>query len=182
MDQTYLRGQLFYADLGTGIGSEQQGLRPVVIIQNNIGNKHSPTVIVAAVSSKTKTKAKLPTHFNIGLESGLERPSIVLLEQLRTIDKQRLGNYIGQLSLPQVRELNHALAISIGLIEPIPQKLTLCLCGTCANDFRGTGAFLLRRVDPQQAEKETCTYCGHRMGVDYEVIPSPVPAKGGTLQ
>lgn len=172
MDQTYLRGQLFYADLGTGIGSEQQGLRPVVIIQNNIGNKHSPTVIVAAVSSKTKTKAKLPTHFNIGLESGLERPSIVLLEQLRTIDKQRLGNYIGQLSLPQVRELNHALAISIGLIEPIPQKLTLCLCDACANDFRGTGAFLLRQLDPQQAGKEICTYCGKVPGVDYEVKPN----------
>lgn len=169
MDQTYLRGQLFYADLGTGIGSEQQGLRPVVIIQNNIGNKHSPTVIVAAVSSKTKTKAKLPTHFNIGLESGLERPSIVLLEQLRTIDKQRLGNYIGQLSLAQVRELNHALAISIGLIEPIPQKLTLCLCGTCANGFRGTGAFLLRQVEPRQAEKEICSYCGKRRGSIYEI-------------
>lgn len=169
MDQTYLRGQLFYADLGSGIGSEQQGLRPVVIIQNNMGNKHSPTVIVAAVSSKTKTKAKLPTHFNIGLESGLERPSIVLLEQLRTIDKQRLGNYIGQLSLPQVRELNHALAISIGLIEPIPQKLTLCLCDACANDFRGTGAFLLRRVNPRQAEKEICSYCGKRRGSIYEI-------------
>lgn len=83
-------GQLFYADLGSGIGSEQQGLRPAVIIQNNIGNRHSPTVIVAAVSSKTKTEAKLPTHFNIGQESGLEWPSIVILEQLRTIDKKRL--------------------------------------------------------------------------------------------
>lgn len=171
MKQTYLRGQLFYADLGDGIGSEQQGLRPVVIIQNNIGNRHSPTVIVAAVSSKTKTKAKLPTHFNIGPESGLERPSIVLLEQLRTIDKQRLGSYIGQLSLPQVRELNHALAISIGLIEPIPQKLTLCLCGTCANDFRGTGAFMLRPTGLQQAGEEICTYCGKHWGVDYVVTP-----------
>lgn len=179
MNQTYLRGQLFYADLGSGIGSEQQGLRPVVIIQNDIGNRHSPTVIVAAVSSKTKTKAKLPTHFNIGPESGLERPSIVLLEQLRTIDKKRLGKYIGQLSLTQIAELNHALAISIGLIKPVPSKLTLCLCGVCANDFRGTNAFLLRRINLQQAEKEVCTYCGHRMGVDYEVTPDPALAKGG---
>lgn len=171
MDQTYLRGQLFYADLGSGIGSEQQGLRPVVIIQNNIGNKHSPTVIVAAVSSKTRTKAKLPTHFNIGQESGLEQPSIVLLEQIRTIDKRRLGSYIGQLPLPQVRELNHALAISIGLIEPIPQKLTLCLCDTCANNFRGTGAFSSRQVNLQQVEEGLCTYCGKFPGVDYEVTP-----------
>ena len=169
MKQTYLRGQLFYADLGGGIGSEQQGLRPVVIIQNNIGNKHSPTVIVAAVSSKTKTKAKLPTHFNIGPESGLERPSIVLLEQLRTIDKQRLGSYIGQLSLPQVRELNHALAISIGLIKPVPSKLTLCLCDACANDFRGTGAFTLRKIGTEQMGKEVCVYCRQHNGDAYEI-------------
>ena len=169
MKQTYLRGQLFYADLGSGIGSEQQGLRPVVIIQNNIGNRHSPTVIVAAVSSKTKTKAKLPTHFNIGPESGLERPSIVLLEQLRTIDKQRLGSYIGQLSLPQVRELNHALAISIGLIKPVPSKLTLCLCDTCANDIRGTGAFTLRKIGTEQMGKEVCVYCRQHKGDTYEI-------------
>ena len=171
MKQTYLRGQLFYAELGSGIGSEQQGLRPVVIIQNNIGNRHSPTVIVAAISSKTRTKAKLPTHFNIGPESGLERPSIVLLEQLRTIDKQRLGSYIGQLSLPQVRELNHALAISIGLIKPVPSKLTLCLCNACANSFRSTGAFMLRPTGLQQAGEEVCTYCGKHWGVDYVVTP-----------
>ena len=169
MKQTYLRGQLFYADLGDGIGSEQQGLRPVVIIQNNIGNRHSPTVIVAAVSSKTRTKAKLPTHFNIGPESGLERPSIVLLEQLRTIDKRRLGDYIGQLSLPQVRELNHALAISIGLIKPVPSKLTLCLCNACANSFRSTGVFTLRKVDTEQMGKEVCVYCRQHNGDAYEI-------------
>jgi len=171
MKQTYLRGQLFYADLGDGIGSEQQGLRPVVIIQNNIGNRHSPTVIVAAISSKTRTKAKLPTHFNIGPESGLERPSIVLLEQLRTIDKQRLGSYIGQLSLPQVRELNHALAISIGLIKPVPSKLTLCLCNACANSFRSTGAFILRETRPKEPKKEICAYCGKNAGVEFKAIP-----------
>ncbi|BDF69302.1 hypothetical protein CE91St41_02830 [Oscillospiraceae bacterium] len=169
MNQTYLRGSLFYADLGDGIGSEQKGFRPVVIIQNNIGNKHSPTVIVAAISSKTSSKAKLPTHYCIGTESGLECPSIVLLEQLRTIDKRRVGDYIGHLTINQMRELNHALAISIGLIEPIPNKLTLCLCDACANDFRGTGAFLLRRVNHQQAEKDTCTYCNQHKGYVYEV-------------
>ena len=158
MKQTYLRGQLFYADLGDGIGSEQQGLRPVVIIQNNIGNRH-----------KTRTKAKLPTHFNIGPESGLERPSIVLLEQLRTIDKRRLGDYIGQLSLPQVRELNHALAISIGLIKPVPSKLTLCLCNACANSFRSTGVFTLRKVDTEQMGKEVCVYCRQHNGDAYEI-------------
>jgi mRNA interferase MazF len=101
MEQTYLRGDLYYADLGRGIGSEQEGRRPVVIIQNNIGNKHSPTVIIAAISSKVGVKAKLPTHYYIGTENGLELPSVVLLEQLRTIDKRRLEEYIGRLSTPQ---------------------------------------------------------------------------------
>lgn len=90
MNQTYLRGDMYYADLGQGIGSEQEGYRPVVIIQNNVGNKHSPTVIIASVTSKTDAKPKLPTHYYINAEDGLELPSIVLLEQLRTVDKRRL--------------------------------------------------------------------------------------------
>ena len=84
MNHTYLRGDMYYADLGRGIGSEQEGYRPVVIIQNNVGNKHSPTVIIASITSKTGVKAKLPTHYYIDAEDGLELPSIVLLEQLRT--------------------------------------------------------------------------------------------------
>ena len=93
MNHTYLRGDMYYADLGRGIGSEQEGYRPVVIIQNNVGNKHSPTVIIASITSKTGVKAKLPTHYYIDAEDGLELPSIVLLEQLRTVDKRRLGNF-----------------------------------------------------------------------------------------
>ncbi len=78
-----------------------------------------------------------------------------------------------------IRGINHALAISIGLIEPIPSKLTLCLCGACADDFRSTGAFLLRQADPQQAEKEVCVYCRQHPGVDYIVTPKNTQAKGG---
>ena len=85
MSHTYLRGDMYYANLGRGIGSEQEGYRPVVIIQNNVGNKHSPTVIIASITSKTGVKAKLPTHYYIDAEDGLELPSIVLLEQLRTV-------------------------------------------------------------------------------------------------
>ena len=81
MSHTYLRGDMYYANLGRGIGSEQEGYRPVVIIQNNVGNKHSPTVIIASITSKTGVKAKLPTHYYIDdAEDGLELPSIVLLE------------------------------------------------------------------------------------------------------
>lgn len=122
MNHTYLRGDMYYADLGRGIGSEQEGYRPVVIIQNNVGNKHSPTVIIASITSKTGVKAKLPTHYYIDAEDGLELPSIVLLEQLRTVDKRRLGNFIGHLSEKHICGINHALAVSIGLIESVPKN------------------------------------------------------------
>ena len=167
MSRTYLRGDMYYADLGQGIGSEQAGYRPVVIIQNNTGNKHSPTVIVAAISSKVGVKPKLPTHYFINAECGLKLPSIVLMEQIRTLDKQRLTKYIGRLSSKHIQGLNHALAVSVGLSKPIPGKLMLCLCGACADAFRSTGAFALRKVTPRQAEKRYCTYCGKNQGEDY---------------
>lgn len=109
------RGDVFFADLGDGIGSEQIGKRPVLIIQNNIGNRYSPTVIIASITSKVGVKAKLPTHYYINTESGLEAPSVVLLEQIRTIDKKRLDSYIGHLNDEYLIEINNALAISIGL-------------------------------------------------------------------
>lgn len=170
MNKTYVRGDMYYADLGTGIGSEQEGYRPVVIIQNDVGNKHSPTVIVASITSKKDAKPKLPTHYLIDAEDGLELPSLVLLEQLRTVDKRRLDSFIGHLSEKHIQGINHALAVSIGLIESVPKKLILCLCSTCAENFYGTGAYVLRRVHSQQEEKDTCTYCNHRKGFDYEVI------------
>lgn len=170
MNRTYLRGEIYYADLGKGIGSEQEGHRPVVIIQNDVGNKYSPTVIVASISSRITGKSKLPTHYYINAEDGLREPSVVLLEQIRTIDKRRLGQRIGKLSEKHIQGINHALAISIGLIEPAPQNLTLCLCITCANNFYGTGAFVLKRIDLDAVEKDTCTYCGQRRGYDYIVM------------
>ena len=115
MIKTCCRGDVYYADLGTGIGSEQAGYRPVVIIQNNMGNKYSPTVIVAPVTTNHDAKAQLPTHCYIGAESGLDTLSVVLLEQIRTIDKKRLGHYIGRLNRTHLRKLNRALAISIDL-------------------------------------------------------------------
>ena len=170
MSRTYLRGDMYYADLGRGVGSEQEGYRPVVIIQNNTGNRHSPTVIVAAISSKVGVKPKLPTHYFINAENGLDLPSIVLMEQIRTLDKRRLTKYIGRLDKEHIRGMNHALAVSIGLIEPIPSKLTLCLCGACADAFRGTGAFALRKVTPEQAEKEMCAYCKQQVGERYKLL------------
>ena len=170
MNKTYLRGDMYYADLGRGIGSEQEGYRPVLIIQNDTGNKHSPTVIVAAISSKVDAKAKLPTHYLLKAENGLELPSLVLMEQLRTIDKRRLETYIGHLEEKHIRKINHALAVSVGLIEEVPENLIMCLCPACANNFYGTGSYYLRRVHPGRVEKDICTYCGQRPGFDYEVV------------
>ena len=92
-DKKILRGDMFYANLGRGIGSEQKGYRPVLVIQNDVGNKFSPTVIVASITSRVGIKAKLPTHYFINTEDGLQAPSIILLEQIRTIDKKRLDSY-----------------------------------------------------------------------------------------
>ncbi len=113
--QTYLRGDLYYANLNPVVGSEQAGRRPVVIIQNDAGNRYSPTVIVAPVTSKQDVKPKLPTHCFIPAGSVLKLPSIVLLEQLRTIDKRRLEDYIGKIDGTYMKELDRALAVSIGL-------------------------------------------------------------------
>ena len=115
MKRTYLRGEMYYADLGRGIGSEQEGRRPVVIIQNDVGNKHSPTVIVAAITTKTAGKRKLPTHYEIGTEHGLKAPSLVLLEQIRTIDKRRLREHMGHLDDNQMSMVDDAIAVSFGL-------------------------------------------------------------------
>ena len=115
MARTYRRGDLYYADLNQCVGSEQEGNRPVVIIQNDIGNKHSPTVIVAAITSQNPSKGVLPTHCYLGAESGLERPSIILLEQLRTIDKRRLKDKVCHLDSVMLDKVNHALEISLEL-------------------------------------------------------------------
>jgi len=111
------RGDVFFADLSPVRGSEQGGQRPVLIIQNNIGNKYSPTVIVAAITAKI-AKAKLPTHVEVGASQvGLLKDSVVLLEQVRTIDKTRLIQKLGQLETDVMSRVDKALVISLGLYE-----------------------------------------------------------------
>ena len=111
------RGDIFYADLAPHVGSEQGGIRPVLVIQNDIGNKYSPTVIVAAITSQIG-KAKFPTHVEIRAgEFGLSRDSVILLEQIRTIDKVRLKNKVGKLSDEVMEKVNQAILISLGLIK-----------------------------------------------------------------
>ena len=109
------RGDIFYADLSPVVGSEQGGIRPVLIIQNDVGNRHSPTVICAAITSKMN-KAKLPTHIEIDASAyGIEKDSVILLEQLRTIDKRRLKDKVCRLGSAMLDKVNHALEISLEL-------------------------------------------------------------------
>lgn len=107
------RGSIFYADLSGGSGSEQDGIRPVLIIQNDTGNKYSPTVIAAAITSKEK-RSDLPTHVNLSVKFGLRESSIVMLEQIRTLDKSRLGRYVGSIDDKTMQSVEKALAISLG--------------------------------------------------------------------
>ena len=107
------RREIYYADLSPVVGSEQGGSRPVLILQNDVGNKHSPTTIVAAITSQ-KLKAKLPTHVEIQAQ-GLARDSIVLLEQIRTIDKRRVKEYIGELEISAMQKVDRAIVISFGI-------------------------------------------------------------------
>lgn len=170
MKRTYLRGDMYFANLGSGIGSEQIGKRPVLIIQNDTGNRYSPTVIVAAITSQAPSKTKLPTHYYIGAENGLKHPSIVLLEQIRTIDKRRLDKYIGRLDKRHLAGLDHALAVSVDLTRFVSNPPLITLCGICADNFRSTGVFSLCRADHGQTEKESCVYCGQRRGYDYIMV------------
>ena len=109
------RGDIFYADLSPVVGSEQGGMRPVLIVQNDVGNKYSPTVIAAAITSKLD-KAKLPTHIDVYAEEfGLSKNSVVLLEQIRTLDKRRLREKMGHLDDVLMEKVNDAISISFGL-------------------------------------------------------------------
>ena len=109
------RGDMFYADLSPVVGSEQGGVRPVLVVQNDIGNKYSPTIIAAAVTSQIN-KAKMPTHIEINAETyGLAKDSVILMEQIRTIDKKRLKEKIGHIDNELMEKVNEALAVSFGL-------------------------------------------------------------------
>ena len=115
LDLIVKKGDLFFADLSPVVGSEQGGVRPVLVVQNDVGNKYSPTIIVAAVTSQT-SKAKLPTHVELAAtQGGLSKDSVVLLEQLRTIDKSRLKDKICHLDDQILRKIDEALRISLQL-------------------------------------------------------------------
>ena len=115
MDNIVKRGDIYYADLSPVVGSEQGGMRPVLIVQNDTGNRHSPTVIAAAITSQIN-KARLPTHIELTARSyGLTKDSVVLLEQIRTLDKKRLREHMGRVDGPVMQRVDAAIAVSFGL-------------------------------------------------------------------
>ncbi len=115
MDNNVKRGDIYYADLSPVVGSEQGGVRPVLIVQNNVGNRHSPTVIAAAITSQLN-KAKMPTHIELGAKCfGLTKDSVILMEQIRTLDKKRLREKMGCLDENHMGRVDEALAVSFGL-------------------------------------------------------------------
>lgn len=117
MENSVKRGDIYFADLSPVVGSEQGGIRPVLVIQNDVGNKYSPTVIVSAITSQL-TKAKLPTHIELSSqEYNLPKNSVVLLEQIRTLDKRRLKEKITVIDEKKMKEINRAILISLGFVS-----------------------------------------------------------------
>ena len=169
------RGDVFYADLSPVKGSEQDGTRPVLVIQNDVWNKYSTTVIIAPITSSIKKKG-LPTHVQLPAHAGLPENSMVLLEQVRTIDKCRVDQYIMTIDENSMAQVNKALEISLGLKpqpeerREKPEEMVLCLCPTCASQFFNSPDHIIRRVDPLSEVKEDCTYCQVRKGYDYRII------------
>ena len=158
------RGDIYVADLKNGIGSEQQGTRPVIVVQNDIANEHSPTVIVVPMTTQGYKKHDLPTHCFFDDIQGLDEPSMAILEQISTIDKKRIREKIGHLSNIQMEEINQGLLISLGFK---PKALELCLCQRCLSSFYDAKKYSVRRKNPYQVIKGDCTYCNYGKGWDY---------------
>lgn len=160
------RGDIYIAQLGEAQGCEQRGRRPVLVVQNNIGNKYSPAVIVAAITGQRKPK--LPTHVELFGEKGIANHSIVLLEQLRTIDKRRLIKKVGYLKNSTMKEIDARLQYSLGLTKAYPLEITLC--SKCLTQFNHVKSGKIWRVNLEQTEREACTYCGIKRGYDYYIL------------
>ena len=147
-DRNVKRGDIYHADLDPVFGSEQGGYRPVLVIQNNIGNQYSPTVIVAAITSKEKMK--LPTHIAVPEMEGLE-------------------NYVCTLDRTEMEKINKAIRRSTGIPKIIEKPLVVSLCRVCAGNFYDVPGHYIRRVNPEQRYKDTCMFCNVRNGYDYYI-------------
>ena len=155
------RGDLFYYDFGYNSGSVQSGERPVLVIQADDYNQNAPTIIVAAVTSVIK-KRYLPSHIILGEEFGLKKPSMVLLEQIRTVNREDLREYIGTVDDDKLfRQINATLKKTFGLwvYKPEGKENIRCLCPKCLNDYIHNPDYIVRRLDPFAKRKDRCDKC-----------------------
>jgi len=178
MKRPVKRGEIYYADLSPVIGSEQGETRPVLITQNDVGNKYSPTTVIVPITGNLK-KCRLPTHVVIPESSSLDADSLGLVEQIRTIDRTRLGAYIGRIGGKVQAEIDNALAVCVGIDKNLSKKaevLTLCLCPRCESDFWESGCILIKRG--WQRDKKICDFCETRHGLVFgifnkKLLPAP---------
>ena len=169
--QTVKRFEIYLYDFGSMPGSIQNGIRPALIIQDNRFNENSPTTIVAAITSVIK-KERLPSHIFLGQEFGLSQPSMVMLEQIRTVNQNELGEYIGAITDPYLTKiLGRGIKKTLGMWDYTPRDKTAirCLCPQCVESYRNTRSFIIRRLDPFQKAKDACDRC-NRPGWDYVVL------------
>ena len=164
------RGNIYYADLNPVIGSEQGDIRPVLVVQNDIGNKYSPTIVIAPITCNLNKKF-LPTHVPVSHIFGLEKNSLALVEQIRTIDRSRIFEYIGCITKQQQLEIDCALAICVGIdnLHSIKKDtIALSLCPRCESNFSQSDCVLVKRG--WQETKKFCDFCESRQGLTFEVF------------
>ena len=169
-ERTICRGDLFYYDFGNRTGSIQSGERPVLVIQADDYNKNAPTIIVVAVTSVIK-KRYLPSHILLGEDFGLKKPSMVLLEQVQTVNKEDLKDYIGTVDDEQlIRQINTMLKKTFGLWIYKKEKVEniRCLCPKCLKDYIHNPDYIVRRLDPFAKVKDHCDKC-NKSGWDYVI-------------
>ncbi len=169
MEKVIKRGDLFYYDFGKCEGSIQSGVRPVLVVQANNYNRNAPTIIVAALTSVIKKKY-LPSHIVIGERFGLKKPSMVLLEQMRTVNKKELTEYIGTVTDEKLlRVISSSIKKIMGLwVERRSEKDIYCLCSKCLQGYLDSPEHIVRRVDPFAKTREKCSKCGN-LGWDYYI-------------
>lgn len=167
-------GDIYYCNLPFGKGSVQGNRRPVLVIQNNRLNATSPTVVVAVITS-VKKRLSMPTHIEIGKECGLKEPSMVMLEQVRTVNKLgELEDYVGTVvDDTKITEIQRGIKAAFGIpMKPKGQRsgIVLSLCPKCRQEFMNIPENIVKRVDPLQSEKECCDKCQVRYGYDYLIM------------
>lgn len=173
------RGEIYYYDFGTNEGSVQSGCRPVLVVQCDEGNQASETTIIAAIT--TSKKRYLPTHVSLDESCGLREPSIVLMEQLRTVNAGELLNYVGTVTDKQtIRMVNRGLRKALGMwsFRARPTDDVRCLCPKCLDSYLETSEYIIRRLNPYDRDKHSCDKCPG-VGYEYILTPRKYPVKNG---